>query len=137
MKKNSIFIKGNVPSSKNSKRWTGRFLINSATVMNYKKNVKGEFQAYQSTFRDVVKGKPLPYFIKLTFVRDSKRLFDLINMAQVIFDLMQEYEWIEDDNYKNVVPVFSPDVTIDKENAGVYIEVLNIKKERSIKCKKK
>jgi hypothetical protein len=105
--------------------------------MNYKKNVKEEFQAYQSTFRDVVKSKPLPYFIKLTFVRDSKRLFDLINMAQVIFDLMQEYEWIEDDNYKNIVPVFSPDVTIDKENAGVYIEVLNIKKERSAKCKKK
>lgn len=135
--KNTIFIKGNVPSSKNNKRWTGRKLINSATVMNYKKNVKEEFQAYQSTFRDVVKSKPLPYFIKLTFVRDSKRLFDLINMAQVIFDLMQEYEWIEDDNYKNIVPVFSPDVTIDKENAGVYIEVLNIKKERSAKCKKK
>jgi hypothetical protein len=123
-KTKKIFISGNVPSSKNSKRWTGRMLINSKTVMGYKKKVKAEFEAYRKTFRDMGKGKPLPYHIKLTFVRDSKRLFDLINMAQVIFDLMQEYDWIDDDNYQNVVPVFDPMVVVDKEKAGVFIEVL-------------
>ena len=31
----SIFIPGSVPSSKNSKRWTGKMLINSKTTMKY------------------------------------------------------------------------------------------------------
>ena len=38
-----IFISGNVPSSKNSKRWTGKRLINSETVMKYKKNTANEW----------------------------------------------------------------------------------------------
>ena len=38
-----IFISGNVPSSKNSKRWTGKRLINSEAVMKYKKNTADEW----------------------------------------------------------------------------------------------
>jgi Holliday junction resolvase RusA-like endonuclease len=127
-KTKKIFISGNTPSSKNGKRIVrmGKFskLINSALVMSYKDRVKIEFEAYRKTFRDVVKGKPLPYHIKLTFVRDSKRRFDFNNASQVIFDLMQEYKWLPDDSYKYVVPVFSPQVIVDKEKAGVFIEVL-------------
>lgn len=40
----SIFIKGNIPSSKNSKQWTGKMLINSKTVRTYEKNYS--FQWY-------------------------------------------------------------------------------------------
>ena len=42
-----IYIKGNVPSSKNSKRWTGKMLINSKIVMEYKKNTAYDWQKKQ------------------------------------------------------------------------------------------
>ena len=32
-----IFIEGNVPSSKNSKQWTGRMLIKSKATIRYEK----------------------------------------------------------------------------------------------------
>ena len=38
-----IFIPGNVPSSKNSKRWTGKMLINSKTTMKYISKSKGDY----------------------------------------------------------------------------------------------
>ena len=120
----SIFIFGNVPSSKNSKVWTGRFLVNSKTVTAYKKIAVPQFQANCSAFREIVRNKVLPLDIEFSFVRDSKRLFDFVNMAQIVLDLMQEYGWIEDDNYLNVVPHFNPEVRIDKENCGVSIKIL-------------
>ena len=46
-----IFIPGNVPSSKNSKRWTGKMLINSKTVMNYIKESKGYYLEYKNKFK--------------------------------------------------------------------------------------
>ena len=32
------FIPGNVPSSKNGRRWTGKYFISSKTVMKYRKD---------------------------------------------------------------------------------------------------
>ena len=37
------FIPGNVPSSKNGRRWTGKYFIASKTVMNYRKNTKERY----------------------------------------------------------------------------------------------
>jgi hypothetical protein len=34
--------------------------------------------------------------------------------------------WIEDDSYKYLVPVFNPEVIIDKLNPGVKIEILYV-----------
>ena len=56
-------------------------------------------------------------------IRDSKRKFDYINAAQIIFDLMQEYGYIEDDDSTNVIPIFKG-YKVDKIGAGVKIEVL-------------
>lgn len=118
-----IFISGNVPSSKNSKRWTGKRLINSETVMKYKKNTADEWWQQGIKFREMLKGKEKPYRIGFYFIRDSKRKFDYINAAQLPLDLMQDYDWIEDDDSKNVIPVFLG-YEVDKSNAGVIIEVL-------------
>jgi hypothetical protein len=41
------FIPGNVPSSKNGRRWTGKYFISSKTVMKYRKDTK---PFYQKTF---------------------------------------------------------------------------------------
>ena len=118
-----IFIKGNVPSSKNSKQWTGKRLINSKTVMRYKKNTADEWWKGGIKFREMIKGKEKPYRIGFYFIRDSKRKFDYINAAQLPLDLMQEFGWIEDDDTTNVIPVFLG-YEVDKENTGVRIEIL-------------
>lgn len=121
---NSIFIPGNVPSSKNSKIWTGKFLINSKTVTKYLKSTEKIYENESDNFRIETLDKEYPLHVEFKFVRDSKRLFDLINAAQIVQDLMVKYEWIPDDNYTYLIPHFNPEVVIDKKNCGVYITVL-------------
>lgn len=119
-----IYILGNVPSSKNSKRWTGRMLISSKTVMRYKTESAGQWLAYKNQFLQMIKDKPKPYYIGLYFYRDSKRKADYINIAQIIFDLMQANGWIDNDDMDTVVPVFLGYEVLSKAQAGVRIEVM-------------
>ena len=48
----SIFIPGSVPSSKNSKRWTGKMLINSKTTMKYISKTKGDYLINKAKFKN-------------------------------------------------------------------------------------
>lgn len=128
-----IFIKGNTPSSKNSKRIIGitnkktgkktTRLINSEVTEKYIKNSKADWILNKNNFKKMIKDKEKPYKIELYFIRDSKRRFDYINSAQIVFDLMQEYGYIEDDDSTNVIPVFKG-FEVDKARAGVMIRVL-------------
>ena len=120
-----IFIAGNVPSSKNSKQWTGKFLISSKTVREYRSKFAYQFSSLENKkkFNEMTRDKEKPYKIGFYFIRDSQRKFDYINIAQIVQDLMVEHEWIVDDNCTELVPVFLG-YKIDKENPGVKIEVL-------------
>lgn len=122
-----IFIKGNTPSSKNSKQFVtlknGKtMLLNSKTVQKYIKESKVDWIKNKTEFLKMIKDKEKPYKIELYFIRDSKRRFDYINAAQIIFDLMQEYGYIDDDS-TNIIPVFSG-FEVDKTKSGVMIRVL-------------
>ncbi|WP_338950126.1 hypothetical protein KSU05_02345 [Fusobacterium nucleatum] len=123
-----IFIAGNTPSSKNSKQFvtlkSGKtLLINSKTVQKYIKESKADWIVNKNEFLKMLKGKEKPYKVELFFIRDSKRKFDYINAAQIIFDLMQEYGYIQDDDSTNVIPIFKG-YKVDKNGAGVEIEIL-------------
>lgn len=123
-----IFIKGNTPSSKNSKQFvtlkTGKtMLLNSKTVQKYIKESKGDWLVNKNEFLKMLKGKEKPYKIELYFIRDSRRKFDYINAAQIVFDLMQHYDYIDDDDSTNIIPVFSG-FEVDKTKSGVMIRVL-------------
>lgn len=118
-----IFITGNVPSSKNSKQWTGKMLINSKTVRNYIKEHEQEWILYRSSFLKLIKSKPKPYRVGFYFIRNTKRKFDYLNAAQLPCDLMVKYGWIDDDNCTEIIPVFLG-YEVDKNNPGVRIEVL-------------
>ena len=63
------FIPGNVPSSKNGRRWTGKYFIASKAVMNYRKNTKEYYQKYTSEFQEEIKKYILPIKIGFTFIR--------------------------------------------------------------------
>ena len=117
-----IFIKGNVPSSKNGKRWTGKYLIHSKTTMNYIKESKEEWIQKKDDFLKLLKDKEPPYQISLKFIRKSRRKFDYINPCQTVQDLMVKYEWIEDDNCEFIKPSFET-YEYNKENPGVEIKV--------------
>lgn len=119
-----IFIPFNTPSSKNSKRWTGKMLINSKQVMNYKKATQKSWISNKPIFLEMIKNKTKPLKIGFYFIRNSKRKFDFVNVAQLPLDLMQEYKWIDDDCMIEIVPFFLG-YHVDKENAGVEITVLD------------
>lgn len=123
-----IFIAGNTPSSKNSKQFVTlkngkKLLLNSKIVRKYIDKSEMDWKFNKTEFFKMLKGKNKPYKIELYFIRDSKRKFDYINAAQIIFDLMQEYEYIEDDDSTNIIPIFKG-FEVDKARAGVEIEVL-------------
>jgi putative uncharacterized protein FNV0869 len=123
-----IFIAGNTPSSKNSKQFVTlkngkKLLLNSKIVRKYIDKSEMDWRFNKTEFFKMLKGKEKPYKIELYFIRDSRRKFDYINAAQIIFDLMQEYGYIEDDDSTNVIPIFKG-FEVDKARAGVEIRVL-------------
>ena len=123
-----IFIAGNTPSSKNSKQFVTlkngkKLLLNSKIVRKYIDKSEMDWRFNKTEFFKMLKGKNKPYKIELYFIRDSKRKFDYINAAQIIFDLMQEYGYIEDDDSQNIIPVFKG-FEVDKARTGVKIDVL-------------
>lgn len=119
---NKIFIKGNVPSSKNSKQWTGKYLVHSKTTQRYLKNYEYQYLANRDRFLKMLEGKTPSYNIHFLFIRDSKRKFDYHNAVQIVADLMVKYKWIEDDNANIFKPIFE-NYRYDKNNPGVEIWV--------------
>lgn len=117
-----FFIPGNVPSSKNGRRWTGKYFIASKTVVNYRKNAKAYYLKYAAAFKAELAKHKLPVKIVLTFIRGTKHKFDYINPAQTVQDDMVTHGWINDDNVDNIKPVFN-DYQYDKDNPGVIIEI--------------
>lgn len=140
----AIFIKGNVPSSKNSKI-NGRFF--SKTVQNYlkyygiatfsssKKQVvhrkvkPNEFPIEQ--LMNLFKDREFPITIGFHFVRNSKHKFDFGNVCQILLDLFTAYDIIPDDNMDYVVPqctwIEKKAYSYDKSFPGVYISIVEMK----------
>lgn len=125
---NEIFIPGNVPSSKNSKIWTGRHLIWSKTATKYIKDTEKYWISNCNIFRFNASGAidreaEYPIDVSFRFIRGSKHKFDYVNPLQTVLDLMVRYGWIPDDNADIIVPVFEQ-YEYNKENPGVYIRIL-------------
>lgn len=124
-----IYLKGNIPSSKNSKQWTGRKLIPSKTVENYLEQYEIQYKLYANKFKEMIKNKKKPYYIGFYFIRNSKRKFDYNNLTQLPQDLMVKYEWLDDDNADYLIPI-GLGYTVDKAKAGLIITVLDTKEDK-------
>lgn len=138
---NVLFIPGNTPSSKNSrqsmtletkpyqdkkgrtKTWKN-VNIPSKLTSTFKKESLSYFIQQRPQWLAMKRGLEYPLMVEFTFIRDSKRKFDLINMAQIIQDMMVDVGWVEDDNYTVITPYFGK-VRIDKENPGCEIRIIN------------
>ena len=117
------FIPGNVPSSKNGRRWTGKYFIASKTVMKYRKDTNSYYDKFSKAFKKEFDKHKLPVKVAFTFIRGTKHKFDYINPAQTVQDDMVKHGWIEDDNMNYIIPVFK-EYKYDKENPGVIIEII-------------
>lgn len=117
-----VFIKGNVPSLKNSKRWTGKFLIASKSVMQYIKDTKSVYEDIVPILRQELINKEKPYKISFKFIRGSKHRFDYVNAVQLPLDLFVKYGLLDDDNADEVIPQFEP-YEYSKNNPGVIITI--------------
>ena len=140
-----IFIPGNVPSSKNSKVATSKGIFNSKTVTKYlrslgiqsystsKKTVKGyvkrlnSFEILVSPLKEYIYPQSYPIFMSLHFIRNSRRRFDFVNVAQIILDLLVAHEVIQDDDMDHVIPsayqINGEFYSYNKEHPGVWIYV--------------
>lgn len=140
----AIFIRGEVPSSKNSKqiifkytsksawRHNGRaiipFITDSKFTLKYKKEVSGSYQERVMDFKRMCRGIKLPLYIEFIFIRATKGRFDFNNLTEAPQDLMVANGWIEDDDSTNMLctPPPPPGFIVDKNNAGVIIKLSNI-----------
>ena len=138
---NSIFIKSNVPSSKNSKI-NGRFF--SKTVQRYlrskgiksfsarRKVVEG-YKTIPMTFpagelKEMFKDVKYPIEIGFRFVRGTRHKCDFHNMTQILFDLFTAFDIIPDDDMDHVVArcMIEKGTFYDynKEDPGVFIKLI-------------
>lgn len=137
-----LFIKGNVPSLKNSKIKTSRGVFASKTVRKYlqkqgivkysvrDKTVTGyktrdnEFAKNEKFFSNI--GDP-PYKVGFHFVRGSKHKFDFHNAVQIIADLMVAHDFIPEDDMDHFIPLpYQKEgkwYSYDKDNPGVWIKI--------------
>lgn len=131
-----IFIPGNVPSLKNSKRIIGigarckscghsprRIMISSKSIETWKKDTAKYWKQYREEFLEMLSASEAPHRIAFRFIRRTRHRFDYTNAADTICDELVHQGWIEDDNSDILRPVFRP-YRYDKHNPGVFIDVI-------------
>lgn len=115
----SIFLSGDVPSSKNSKE-IGFFFVKEGETSNWFFNMKGTLRGIRPTlrssevteayvkmivpqiinnkkrFKELVEGKPNPLVIQLHFVRKTHGRWDFHNLVQAVADSISGSYWKHD-----------------------------------------
>jgi hypothetical protein len=123
-----IFIKGNFPSFKNSKQFTGKYFIMSKTVQKYLKGFEYQWEIIPKEFLDLNESN-FPVKVGFHFVRGTKHRWDFHNMLQGCADLMVKHKWIPDDNMDYFIPsclkMENKFYSYSKETPGVYIQILD------------
>lgn len=119
------FIGRNVPSSKNSRILTGKRVIKNKLCQEYTKWVEPLFQANYKKWKKQFDKAQYPLNVEFYFYRDSKRRFDYCNIQQIIADLMQDYQYIIDDDAAHFVPIFTGYEVVKKPNAGFKMRIIN------------
>ena len=141
-----VFIKGNIPSSKNSKVATSKGVFHSKTVTKWLR--EQGIQHYSVSKKEVTlyKTKPCifpveqlsslvsmshgcsPIKFGIHFVRQTKSKFDFHNICQIVMDLMVAFDIVEDDNMDCVLPfpmqIDNKWYSVDKNNPGCWITIL-------------
>lgn len=118
-----VVILGDLRSSKNSKQIVkikGRpSLIKSKAARDNEKEIMRQLQTMRNK---QAWGKPeqFPIYVHFAMARSTHRIFDYVNISQLVLDCMTKCEYFPDDSMKYVIPVFHHYYK-DKENPRTYI----------------
>ncbi len=117
------FIRGNVPSLKNGKVWTGKFLVSAPSIRRWQKISKGDWELQKTSFLQYLTLVRRPYFIHLTFIRNRDNYWDFTAPVETIADEMVRQGWLNDDNIYEFFPLPGKP-SIDRVNPGTIIRIL-------------
>ena len=132
----TIFIEGDVRSSKNSQR-IGRRQDGSPLVMHskaasaYVTASKPQWMDNADSFKRAAEGLPRPLIVAFQWVRKTKGSFDHTGPLEMVLDCMTgkkfkdpSMSWIKDDTAGDICPIPISKVIHNKDRAGVYITLL-------------
>ena len=108
-----LIIKGRVPSKKNSKMWTGKYLISSKAYREWEKEQSSQLINHPRY--------DYPVEMHYEFYRPDKRRTDMDNKITSIQDLLVHNNILLDDDYTNIPYKTSRSMGIDRENPRVEI----------------
>lgn len=64
-----------------------------------------------------------PYKIEFTFTRSTQQVVDYVGPLESVQDIMQEFGWLKNDDYKNLKPILG-DMEVNKSKPGVKIKLI-------------
>jgi len=116
-----ITLYGNIPSKKNSKRWTGKYLVSSKNYLQWEEDQLWLLKSYNNL--EALKTEN-NLSISCTFYRWDKRKFDLSNSFESVADLLVKAGIISDDNMEILSSIELKWGWYDKENPRVTIKII-------------
>ena len=116
-----IFLYWNIPSKKNSKIWTWRYLLSSKKYREWEEYHLQQILWINRIFREEQWLK-----IECIFYRWDKRKFDLSNSFESIADLFVKASIIQDDNMTILSDISLKFWWYDKENPRCEILITKI-----------
>ena len=123
-------ILGELYSSKNSRKliWNKQnkryYLLKSDVARDNEDELCNKLINIRDNFKREAKYCSKPLIIEFKIYRQTKRIFDYINIIQNLCDCMVKADLIADDNANELLPVFIP-YEVDKENPRVEFRILN------------
>lgn len=122
-------VNGELYSSKNSRQIffnpkTGRrFVAKSDIAKQDERELYNKLSNIKSSFLTVSKGKLRPLRIRFKIFRQTRRIFDYVNIIQNLLDSMVKVGLLPDDNANEIIPVFDP-YELDPIKPRVEMEIL-------------
>ena len=111
-----LTLKGRVPSKKNNKVWTGKYLVSSASHKKWVMEAGKQLLKHHHLFIEKAE-------IQIRMFWPDLRSADLTNKAESIMDLLVECNILKDDNWKILYDVHLQSAGLDRKEprAEIYI----------------
>jgi hypothetical protein len=109
-----LVLKGRIPSKKNNKVWTGKYLVSSAKYKKWEANMSEQLVEYANMFIEKAE-------IQCEFHWPDLLNADLTNKAESIMDLLVLNNVLKDDNWKILYDVHLRSVGLDRKDPRVEI----------------
>ena len=123
-------IDGELYSSKNSRNiiWSKTkrryYLLKSEEAKENELDLVNKLSMIRDAFKKETRFCAKPLVIEFKIYRQTKRIFDYVNIIQNLLDCMVKADLIPDDNANELLPVFVP-YEVDREHPRVEFKVRN------------